>query len=75
MRRPDDGAAPIDNNQVEIQIRPWVPWALGLVVCRIATQRKTGGGDHELDPAAGMHRHDPYAYLKDALTLQTQRGE
>lgn len=26
-------------------------WTLELVVCRVATQRQTGGGDHEPDPA------------------------
>lgn len=34
----DDGAVPIDNNQVENQIKPG-SWALQLVVRRISTQR------------------------------------
>lgn len=29
-------------------------WALELVVCQIATQRKTGSGDYECDPV-GPH--------------------
>lgn len=31
-------------------------WALKLVVCRITTQRKTRGGDHEFDPVCAHKR-------------------
>lgn len=55
----DDGAVPIDNNQVENQIRPWAlgrsgARALDLVVCRGAVQWQTGRCDHEPDPI-GAH--------------------
>ena len=51
------------------------PGALELVVCRVATQRQTRGGDHEPFQSARMNGHDPYAYLKDVLTrLPTQRA-
>lgn len=52
-------------------------WTLELVVCRIATQRKSGGGDHELDLVGTRERHNPYAplNLSDVLTrLPTQRA-
>lgn len=31
-------------------------WALELVACRVAAQRQTGGGDHELDPVGAAQR-------------------
>jgi hypothetical protein len=45
----EDGAVPIDNNQIENLIRPW---ALELVICRVAAQWKKGGGNHEPDPVS-----------------------
>lgn len=50
-------------------------WAQELALRRVATQRKTGCGDHELIQSARLNGHDPYAYLKDVLMrLPTQRA-
>lgn len=45
----EDGAVPIDNNQIENLIRRW---ALGRSswLFEVAAQRQEGGGDHEPDP-------------------------
>ena len=52
----EDGAVPIDNNQVEKPDSSMGPGALELVVCRVATQRQTRGGDHEPDPVGPHER-------------------
>ncbi|POF90016.1 hypothetical protein BGP80_19510 [Pseudomonas putida] len=50
------GLLPIDRNQVESQIRQWALGGLEQVVCRIATQQKTDGGDHEIDAVCADER-------------------
>lgn len=72
----DDGDAPIDNNWVENQIRPWAIGRSKLAVRRFATQRPARGRHHEPDPVGAAQRaHDPYTYLKDVLRrLPTQKN-
>lgn len=52
MRYLEDGTVPIDNNQVENQIRPW---ALGLsnwLLRRVIAQWPACGCHHEPDPVS-----------------------
>ena len=63
-----DGAVPVDNNHVENQIRPW---ALGrrnwlFVGSQLAGER--AAVVMSLLQSAKLCGHDPWAYLKDALT-------
>ena len=71
----DDGAVPIDNNWVEIQIRPW---ALGRSNWLFAGSLRSGqraAAAMTLIQSAKLNGHDPYAYLKDVLTrLPTQKN-
>ena len=71
----DDGAAPIDNNWAENQIRPW---ALGRKKWLFAGSLRSGkraAAIMSLIQSARLNGHDPYAYLKDVLTrLPTQRA-
>ena len=71
----EDGAVPIDNNQIENQIRPW---ALGRSNWFFAGSLRSGKravATMSLIQSARMNGHDPYAYLKDVLTrLPTQRA-
>jgi len=68
-----DGDVPLDNNHCENQIRPW---ALGrrnwlFIGSELAGQR--AAAVMSLLQSAKLHRHDPWAYLKDVLTrLPTQ---
>lgn len=71
----EDGAVPIDNNQVENQIRPW---ALGRSSWLFAGSLRSGkrAAIISLIQPARLNGHDPYAYLKDVLTrLPTQRSK
>lgn len=64
----DDGDAPIDNNWVENQIRPW---ALGRKNWLFAGSLRGGqraAAVMSLIQSARLNAHDPYAYLKDVLT-------
>ncbi len=71
----EDGAVPIDNNQVENQIRPW---ALGRSTWLFAGSLRSGrraAAIMSLIQSARMNGHDPYTYLKDVLTrLPTQKA-
>lgn len=71
----DDGEIPIDNNQVENQIRPW---ALGRSNWLFAGSLRSGqraAAVMSLIQSAKLNGHDPYAYLKDVLErLPTQRA-
>lgn len=63
----DDGAVPIDNNQVENQMRPW---ALGRKNWLFAGSLRSGrraAALMSLIQSAKLNGHDPYAYLKDVL--------
>jgi len=46
----DDAAVPINNNWAENQIRQWALRAQELALRWVATPRKAGWGDYELDP-------------------------
>jgi hypothetical protein len=70
----EDGAVPIDNNQIENLIRPW---ALGRSNWLFAGSLRSGkrAAIMSLIQSARMNGHDPYAYLKDVLMrLPTQRA-
>jgi len=75
MRYLDDGAVPIDNNQVENQMRPW---ALGRKNWLFAGSLRSGrraAAVMSLIQSARLNGHDPYAYLRDVLArLPTQRA-
>ncbi len=71
----DDGAVPIDNNQVENQIRPWALGRSNWLFAGSLRSGKRAAAIMSLIQSARMSGHDPYAYLKDVLTrLPTQRA-
>ncbi|MBA2931669.1 IS66 family transposase [Pseudomonas sp. CCUG 57209] len=71
----DDGAVPIDNNQVENQIRPWALGRSNWLFAGSLRNGKRAAAIMSLIQSARMNGHDPYAYLKDVLTrLPTQRA-
>ena len=71
----DDGAVPIDNNQVENQIRPWALGRLNWLFAGSLRSGKRAAAIMSLIQSARVNGHDPYAYLKDVLTrLPTQRA-
>jgi len=70
----EDGAVPIDNNQVENQIRPWALGRSNWLFAESLRSGKRAAAIMSLIQSARMNGHDPYAYLKDVLTwLPTQR--
>ena len=71
----DDGAVPIDNNQVENQIRPWALGRSNWLFAGSLRSGKRAAAIMSLIQSARMNGHDPYAYLKDVLMrLPTQRA-
>ena len=63
-----DGAVPIDNNQIERQIRPW---AMGRKAWLFAGSELAGQRAAvvmSLNQSARLNGHDPWIYLKDVLT-------
>lgn len=69
----EDGAVPIDNNQVESQIRPWALGRSNWLFVGSLRSGKRAAAIMSLIQSARMSGHDPYAYLKDVLTrLPTQ---
>ena len=71
----DDGAVPIDNNQVENQIRPWALGRSNWLFAGSLRSGKRAAAIMSLIQSARMNGHDPYAYLKDVLNrLPTQRA-
>ena len=71
----DDGSVPIDNNQVENQIRPWALGRSNWLFAGSLRSGKRAAAIMSLIQSARMNGHDPYAYLKDVLTrLPTQRA-
>ncbi|WPN25370.1 IS66 family transposase [Pseudomonas marginalis] len=71
----DDGAVPIDNNQVENQIRPWALGRSNWLFAGSLRSGKRAAAIMSLIQSARMNGHDPYIYLKDVLTrLPTQRA-
>lgn len=66
---------PIDNNQVESQIRPWALGRSNWLFAGSLRSGKRAAAIVSLIQTARMNGHDPYAYLKDVLTrLPTQRA-
>ena len=71
----EDGAVPIDNNQVENQIRPWALGRSNWLFAGSLRSGKRAAAIMSLIQSARMNGHDPYAYLKDVLTrLPTQKA-
>ena len=71
----EDGTVPIDNNQVENQIRPWALGRSNWLFAGSLRSGKRAAAIMSLIQSARMNGHDPYAYLKDVLTrLPTQRA-
>ena len=71
----DDGAVPIDNNQVENQIRPWALGRSNWLFAGSLRSGKRAAAIMSLIQSARMNGHDPHAYLKDVLTrLPTQKA-
>jgi len=65
---------PIDNNQVENQIRPWALGRSNLLFAESLRSGKRAAVIMSLIQSARMNGHDPYANLRDVLTrLPTQR--
>ncbi len=66
---------PIDNNQVENQIRPWALGRSNWLFAGSLRSGKRAAAIMSLIQSARMNGHDPYAYLKDVLMrLPTQRA-
>lgn len=71
----DDGAVPIDNNQVEDQIRPWALGRSNWLFVGSLRIGKRAAAIMSLIQSARMNGPDPYAHLKEVLTrLPTQRA-
>jgi len=71
----DDGAVPIDNNQVENQIRPWALGRSNWLFAGSLRSGKRAAAIMSLIQSARINGHDPYAYLKDVLLrLPKQRA-
>ncbi|VVN98784.1 IS66 family transposase ISPpu14 [Pseudomonas fluorescens] len=71
----EDGAVPIDNNQVENQIRPWALGRSNWLFAGSLRSGKRAAAIMSLIQSARMNGLDPYAYLKDVLTrLPTHRA-
>jgi hypothetical protein len=71
----DDGAVPIDNNQIENQIRPWALGRSNWLFAGSLRSGKRAAAIMSLIQLARMSGHDPYVYLKQVLTrLPTQRA-
>ncbi|MDH2240272.1 IS66 family transposase [Pigmentiphaga sp. GD03639] len=71
----DDGHAPIDNNWVENQNRPWAVGRANWLFAGSLRGGQRAAAIMSLIQSARLNGHDPYAYLKDVLTrLTTQRN-
>ncbi|OVZ63740.1 IS66 family transposase [Pigmentiphaga sp. NML030171] len=71
----DDGHAPIDNNWVENQIRPWAVGRANWLFAGSLRGGQRAAAIMSLIQSARLNGHDPYAYLKDVLTrLPTQKN-
>lgn len=66
---------PIDNNQVENQIRPWALGRSNWLFAGSLRSGKRAAAIMSPIQSARMNGHDPYAYLKNVPTrLPTQRA-
>lgn len=63
----DDGDAPIDNNWVENQIRPWAIGRSNWLFAGSLRGGQRAAAIMSLIQSARLNGHDPYAYLKDVL--------
>ncbi|WP_423459494.1 IS66 family transposase [Ottowia sp. VDI28] len=63
----DDGDAPIDNNWVENQIRPWAVGRSNWLFAGSLRGGQRAAAIMSLIQSARLNGHDPYAYLKDVL--------
>ncbi|MBI6918084.1 IS66 family transposase [Pseudomonas monteilii] len=71
----EDGAVPIDNNQIENLIRPWALGRSNWLFAGSLRSGKRAATIMSLIQSARINGHDPYAYLKDVLMrLPTQRA-
>ncbi|MDQ0669322.1 transposase [Pseudomonas sp. W2I6] len=71
----EDGAVPIDNNQIENLSRPWALGRSNWLFAGSLRSGKRAAAIMSLIQSARLNGHDPYAYLKDVLTrLPTQRA-
>ncbi|MFV0283420.1 MAG: IS66 family transposase [Castellaniella sp.] len=71
----DDGDAPIDNNWVENQIRPWAIGRSNWLFAGSLRGGQRAAAIMSLIQSARLNGHDPYAYLKDVLTrLPSQKN-
>jgi transposase len=63
----ENGAVPIDNNQIENLIRPW---ALGRSSWLLGGALRSGRRASAMSPiqSARISKHDRYAYSRDLLT-------
>jgi transposase len=64
----DDGEAPIDNNWVENQIRPWAIGRSNWLFAGSLRGGQRAAAIMSLIQSARLNGHDPYAYLKDVLS-------
>lgn len=62
-----DGAAPIDNNWVENQIRPWALGRKNWLFAGSLRSGKRAAAIMTLIQTAKLNGHEPHAYLKDVL--------
>ncbi|MDQ6211494.1 IS66 family transposase [Achromobacter insolitus] len=70
-----DGDAPIDNNWVENQIRPWAIGRSNWLFAGSLRGGQRAAAIMSLIQSARLNGHDPYAYLKNVLTrLPTQKN-
>src|SRR5450830_1602929 len=71
----NDGAVPIDSNQVENQIRPWALGRSNWLFAGSLRSGKRAAAIMSLIQSARINGHDPYAYVKDVLRrLPTQKA-
>ena len=71
----EDGAVPIDNNQIENLIRPWALGRSNWLFAGSLRAGKRAAAVMSLIQSARLNGHDPYRYLKDILErLPTQRA-
>ena len=68
-------AVPIDNNQIENLIRPWALGRSNWLFAGSLRCGKRAAAIMSLIQSARINGHDPYAYLREALTrLPTQQA-
>ncbi len=71
----EDGAAPIDNNQIENLIRPWALWRSNWLFAGSLRSGKRTAAIMSLIQSARMNGYEPYAYFKHVLMrLPTERA-